>query len=193
MMKRARKHKALILDLRGNSGGYEVTLKRLVSYFFDREIAAGDIKRRKETKPMKIKPRGKDKVFTGQLVVLVDSESASAAELFPRIIQLEKRGIVIGDRTSGAVMRSRFYPGALGDVSSGNMIFYGASITDADWIMTDGKSLEHTGVTPDELLLPTASDMAAKRDPVLARAVALAGFTMTPEKAGSLFPLELEK
>jgi hypothetical protein len=45
------------------------------------------------------------------------------------------------------------------------IIPYGVSITDADIIMTDGKSIEHVGVTLDELRLPTASDLATKRDP----------------------------
>jgi C-terminal processing protease CtpA/Prc len=78
-------------------------------------------------------------------------------------------------------------------MSSGNMVFYGASITVADLIMSDGQSLEHIGVTPDELVLPTASDLAAKRDPVLTKAAALFGVELDPEKAGSLFPLEKEK
>jgi carboxyl-terminal processing protease len=192
MMKRARQHKALIIDVRGNSGGEEEALKKLLGYFFDHEILIGEMKRRKETKPMKAKSQGAN-VFKGQLVVLVDSNSASAAELFARVVQLEKRGTVIGDRSSGAVMRSIFRPGALGDMSSGNMVFYGASITDADLIMTDGKSLEHNGVTPDELILPTASDLADKRDPVLARAAAMVGVELAPEKAGTLFPLEKER
>jgi C-terminal processing protease CtpA/Prc len=190
-MKKARQHKALVLDLRGNGGGYEDTLKKLVGYFFDHDLTIGEVKRRKESKPVKAKTRG-DKVFKGPLVVLVDSESGSAAELFARTIQLEKRGTIIGDRSAGAVMRSIFRPGMLGDVSSGNMIPYGASITDADFLLTDGKSLEHVGVMPDELLLPTAADLASRRDPVLSRAVALAGSELSPEKAGALFPLELE-
>ena len=189
MMDKARDHKALILDLRGNGGGAANTLKRLVSYFFDREIKTAELKSRKETKPEIVKPRG-DKVFKGQVTVLVDSRSASAAEMFARIIQLEKRGTVLGDRTSGAVMQSRYYDHEIGtDI----LMFYGVSVTNADVIMSDGKSLEGVGVTPDELRLPTAEDMRAGRDPVLARAAELLGVKLEPEKAYALFPIEWQK
>jgi C-terminal processing protease CtpA/Prc len=191
-MKKARQHKALILDLRGNGGGYEETLKRMVGYFFDRDVTVGEIKRRKENKPLRARTRG-DKVFKGQLVVLVDSESGSAAEVFARLIQLEKRGAIIGDRTAGAVMRAVFRPGLLGDMSSGNMIPYGASITDADIIMSDNKSLEHVGVIPDEVALPVAADLVARRDPVLAKAAALLGGKLSAEEAGALFPADEDK
>ncbi|MGI8897369.1 MAG: S41 family peptidase, partial [Pyrinomonadaceae bacterium] len=53
-----RKSKTLILDLRGNGGGYETTLLRLVSNLFDRDIKVGELKRRKETKPIEVKTRG---------------------------------------------------------------------------------------------------------------------------------------
>jgi carboxyl-terminal processing protease len=148
------------------------------------------LKYRKELKPEIAKTRGSGSVFKGQLVVLIDSESGSAAELFSRIIQLEKRGTVLGDRSSGAVMQSLVYSHQAGlEV----VTFYAASITNADWIMTDGKSLEHTGVTPDKLMLPTAADMAAGRDPVLAHAASLAGLKLDAEKAGKLFPIEWKK
>ena len=189
MMDRARKHSALILDLRGNPGGYVETLERLVGHFFDHEVKIGDLKGRKEMKPSVAKKRG-DRPFEGKLVVLVDAESASASELFARVVQLEKRGTVIGDRTAGAVMTSRYYSHHAG---SETVIYYGASITEADVIMADGGSLEKVGVTPDEILLPTAADLAEGRDLVLSRAAALVGAEISPEKAHSLFPIEWRK
>ena len=180
---------ALILDLRGNPGGYIVTLERLAGYFSDHDVKIADRKGRKEMKPMLGKTRGKD-IFTGKLIVLVDSKSASCSEMFARLIQLEKRGVVIGDVSAGAVMQSRFYQQEMG-VNS--IVIYGASITDADVIMTDGKSLEHTGVQPDELLRPTPEQLAARHDPVLARAAELLNIKLDPAKAGAMFPIEWKK
>ena len=137
MMSKARKHKSLIIDLRGNGGGAETTLLRMLGGVFDHDVKLGEIKRRKETKPLVAKTRG-DNAFKGNLVVLVDSQSGSAAELFARVVQLEKRGAIVGDRSAGAVMRSKFYDHQSGTES---VAFYGASITDADITMTDGKIL----------------------------------------------------
>ncbi|OLE53959.1 MAG: hypothetical protein AUG51_10905 [Acidobacteria bacterium 13_1_20CM_3_53_8] len=186
-MNKVRKHKALILDLRGNGGGAEETLLRLLGNFFDHDIKIGDVKRRRDTKPLVAKTRGSD-IFKGQIVVLIDSQSGSASELFARVIQLEHRGTVIGDHSAGAVMQSRQYSHQVGGMEV--VAFYGVSITEADLIMTDGKSLENVGVTPDELLLPTPADLAAQRDPVLAHAAELVGVKLDPARAGAFFPVE---
>lgn len=189
MIEKANKRKALIVDLRGNPGGAITTLLRMIGHFTDKDLKIGDMKGRKETKPMLARTRA-DRIFKGKLVVLVDSGSGSSAEVFARTVQLEKRGTVIGDRTAGAVMTAIHYEHQLG---ADTVVFYGASVTVSDLIMSDGKSLERGGVTPDELLLPTAADIAANRDPVLARAADLVGFKLSPEKAGGLFPIEWRK
>ncbi len=183
IMDKAKNKSALIIDLRNNGGGRVDTLKRLIGSVFENDVKIGDEKSRKETKEMISRSRGKDS-YKGKLVVLIDSESGSAAEIFAKVIQLQNRGKIFGDISAGAVMESRYFPHQQGlDV----VVFYGASVTVADLIMTDGKSLEKVGVTPDERLLPTAQDLAAKRDPVLSKAVRSLGFEMTPEQAGILF------
>jgi C-terminal processing protease CtpA/Prc len=53
--------------------------------------------------------------------------------------------------------------------------------------MSDGASLERTGVEPDEIVLPTPADLAAGRDPALAHAITTAGGAITATEAGRLF------
>jgi C-terminal processing protease CtpA/Prc len=185
LMDKVRKHKALILDLRGNPGGYVETLEYMAGDFFDKDTKIADRVGRKETKPQIAK--GAHNAFAGKLVVLVDSNSASAAELFARMMQIEKRGVVMGDHSSGSVMESKHYSEKSG---VDTVVFYGVSITDADLIMTDGKSLEHVGVLPDEIVLPNPVDLANGRDPVLSHAAETVGVKITPENAEKLFPYE---
>jgi C-terminal processing protease CtpA/Prc len=190
LIKDARKYRTLVLDLRGNPGGLIKTLERVVGDVIDHDVTiARCVGRKSDLKPELAKSHGAS-AFPGKLIVLVDSRSGSAAELFARVIQLEHRGTVLGDRSAGAVMESRRYQFHQG---TDTQIFYGASITEADLIMADGKSLEHTGVVPDEVILPSAADLAAGRDPVLARAATIAGVDLNPLKAGQLFPIEWRK
>ena len=217
MIDRARKHRALILDLRGNPGGYESTVKFMVGHLFDHDVKISRRVMRKEQTDLVAASHGHD-AFTGQLIVLVDSRSASAAELLARVVQLEHRGTVVGDVTSGSVMEAIYHPLQLGQESlvhsstqdtqtidrsqmtaiTGReassdfdiIVFYGANITNADLIMGDGKSLEKVGVTPDVIVLPTAEDLAAGRDPVLAKAAELAHIKLDPAAAGKMFPFE---
>lgn len=190
LMNETKGRKALIIDLRGNGGGRVDTLQRLVGNLFEAKLQIGTLKLRTKSEPLVAETRGGDNVFKGKVVVLVDSGSGSASELLARVLQLETRGTVIGDRSAGAVMVSRSHSYKYG---VDTLVFYGASITVADMLMSDGKSLEHVGVQPDEVVIPSAADLAAGHDPALARALEVVGLAVDAKAAGEMFPIEWEK
>jgi carboxyl-terminal processing protease len=180
--------KAVIFDLRGNPGGSAEMVQSLLGAILDHKVKIADRVERNKTTPMQTEHHFHP--FTGKVAVLVDSQSASASEIFARVVQLEKRGTVLGDGSSGMVMEALQFHHTTQGEKRDNYILYGSEVTHADLIMTDGKSLERTGVAPDLAVLPTASDLANGRDPVLAKAAELVGVTITPEDAGKLFPYE---
>ena len=181
MMKPIRKHTKLILDLRGNSGGHVATELYLTGYFFDHNVEVAEEVRRR-SKEVRIAKTHKDKAFKGDLIVLIDSKSMSASEVFARVAQLEKRARIIGDVSAGRVRTSIYFPllASEGDVP------FGLSVTIADLLMTDGKSLEGVGVIPDEVVGPTAKGLAAGTDPVLSYAASILGAQLTADEAGKL-------
>jgi C-terminal processing protease CtpA/Prc len=182
-VKRAQGFKALVLDLRGNPGGLESTLLRLAGNLVGADTF-GVRRTRDKTESLRTRPGPR---FTGTVVAVVDAQSASAAEMLAYLLQLRKRGSVVGDRTAGAVMESRGHEHTVGvDV----VAFYYTSVTAADLIFADGTRLEGRGVIPDEIVLPSGADLASGRDPALARAITLAGYAITPEAVGRLLPIE---
>lgn len=101
-------------------------------------------------------------------------------------MQLEKRGFIVGDRSSGKVMEATRYPH---EVSLDTRIYYAVSVTEADLIMGDGKSLEHAGVEPDIVALPTGGP-TSKRDPAMAEGARLVGGRLSAEEARAILPYE---
>jgi C-terminal processing protease CtpA/Prc len=178
--KEARGHDAVIIDLRGNGGGSVEQLTRFLSLFHESEHVVAHLKRRRTEEDLQVKGKGGNR-FPGKVIVLVDAASGSAAEIFARDMQLTGRGLVLGDRTAGAVRMSRLFLHLSGTQSAAS---YGTSVTIGDVFMADGGQLENVGVTPDEVILPTGLQMQAGHDPVLARALALAGLPVSPEQAG---------
>lgn len=188
MMKESAGYKNMVLDLRGNRGGYVKTEQYLTGYFFDHDVKIGDSVNRGKSSERFAKSK-KTGVFNGELIVLVDSDSASAAEVFARIIQIEKRGKVIGDVTAGAVMTSQGK--GLTTVRPGQPDFefsvFGLRLTIADLIMSDGNRLEKIGVIPDHPVGPTQQALIKGNDPILAFAAGLLKARLTPEDAGKFY------
>ena len=166
----AGKHETVILDMRGNPGGPVVRLEEVLGFFIEQPLEIGTLRTRWAREPFKSKPK-RDRL-KNRIIVLVDSETASAAEVFTRLLQLEKRATVIGDRTSGAVMAS--------------MRFGEASITVSDFVLPNGERLEKVGVQPDIVVIPTPLQLANGWDPVLAYALTAAGVPTTPAHAATL-------
>ena len=188
MMAEVGAHKKMILDLRGNGGGYVKTEEHLTGYFFDRDVKIATFVMRDKTKE-RIAKSQKEKVFKGELVVLIDSNSASASEVFSRVIQLEKRGKIVGDVSAGAVMTSNFITmtNARGVPGYETLSFFALNLTIADLIMSDGNRLENVGVTPDYPVGPAAKALFDKSDPVLAYSAGLLGAKITAEDAGKFY------
>ncbi len=172
----------LILDMRGNGGGSEESMLRVLGNLFDRDLTVGTLHERKGTRPLVARTRGK--MFPGAVIALVDSESASAAEVVARVLQLERRATVVGDRTAGMVMRGLFFSHKVGTEVA---IYYGVSVTVADLVHPDGRSLEKTGVTPDTVMLPSADDLEMRRDPVLSAVARTLDVVLDPVAAYRLY------
>lgn len=193
ILEKSRKSRALVLDLRGNHGGRFTGLQWLVGGMFDHEVLICDVLSRGNRNPESAKAVGKHP-FKGMLIVLVDSETSSEAEVFARFVQLEKRGFVIGDQTSGRMKITVpfFHQGFLAGSTrvaprlAGETLEYGVMLSTGEVMMKDGKNLDRIGVTPDLKLLPTPEDLAAGRDPALSMAISLAGHKIDPEQAGEL-------
>src|SRR5690606_28228627 len=89
MMEEASGSTKMILDLRGNRGGYVSINQYLTGHFFEKEVKIGEMVTRKKTLVRNAEPVRKNR-FAGELIVLIDSNSASASEVFARVIQIEK-------------------------------------------------------------------------------------------------------
>jgi C-terminal processing protease CtpA/Prc len=192
MMDRARQHKTLILDLRNNGGGAETTMLHLIGHFIDHPQRVGRVQMRNKVDSLVARPVGKTP-FRGNLVILVNSNSASASEITTRFLQLEGYATVVGDRSAGAVMGSVYYPEEAGFVLGGKHVDWGVTVSVEDIIMGDGNRLENTGVTPEWIVVPTGADIAAKRDPQMTKALALAGIQVDPVQAAKIYSKDFGK
>jgi carboxyl-terminal processing protease len=97
------------------------------------------------------------------LAILVDGHTYSNSEIFAGAMQNIKRARVFGIQTTGQALQS--YIIRLPNDDRFQYIV-------AKYLTPTGKQLEGIGVTPDETVKLTQSELLAERDPVLDRAVA---------------------
>lgn len=135
----------IVLDLRGNPGGLLPEAINIASIF----IEDGPIVMVKERDSERetYTARG-DALESIPLVVLVDEYSASASEIVAAAIQDAGRGRIIGEPTFGK-----------GTVQTIQRLDAGGGIkfTTAEYFTRDGKSIEDTGVQPDQQVVDEAS------------------------------------
>ncbi len=92
--------KTLILDLRGNGGGFLREAKKIIDEFLPDEDVMYYVKGRDHEKEEEKATREGD-FEQGKLYVLIDEDSASASELLAGAIQDQDRGIIVGRRSFG--------------------------------------------------------------------------------------------
>lgn len=131
--------RSLVMDLRGNPGGLLVTAVEVVDKF----VENGTIVTTRGRSPRE------DLVYTAHavgtwavpLVVLIDGNSASAAEIFAGAIRDHRRGTVVGERSYGKGSVQGIFP--LDSTSAG------VRLTTARFYSPSGKPYSEIGVSPD--------------------------------------------
>jgi carboxyl-terminal processing protease len=162
----------VIIDVRHNAGGNFAAMLRALSPFFCKPTVVGNlIKPRKKGKPEDGPPAELDDnldfsyqqelienrseivlktyadypCFSGDVVVLIDGESASSTEVFAQAFMSRPKSKVFGDFSAGEVVQAVWHPLSLG---SG----FAVSIPDSMYYTPQGQSLEGVGVRPLKIL-----------------------------------------
>jgi carboxyl-terminal processing protease len=152
----------LILDLRGNPGGYVTAARSIASQF----IGSGPIFWEQDAKgnqtAVEAIPGGAAVDPSIRLIVLVDRGSASASEIVAAAVQDAGRALLVGQTTfgKGSVQQWQELPGQGGAFR----------LTIARWLTPEKRWIHDVGVVPDVPVTPPAVGLGAQ-DPVLERAI----------------------
>ncbi|MCB2180100.1 S41 family peptidase [bacterium] len=158
----AQNPKGLIVDLRGNPGGYLHIVVNIASEFLDNGIVLVEEFSDGSTEDYPVNT-SRGNATDIPLVVLVDGGSASASEIFAGAIQDYDRGTIVGQTTfgKGLVQLPITLPDDQGSVS----------ITIARWLTPNGATIHHQGIEPDVAVEITEDDIANNLDPQLEKAL----------------------
>jgi len=146
---------ALIIDVRGNSGGH--IHDKLISMLNQRYYAYSTSRR--YSGKLNPEPRG---IWAKPTILLVDEHSFSDGEIFPTVYQELKLGKIVGQPTSGSVIGTWEF--RLLDGSS-------MRLPGSGWYRLDGTNMEGNGVQPDIVVENKPEDIIAGKDAQLLRAI----------------------
>lgn len=149
----------IILDLRGNPGGYLEKAVDIASEFLDGGVITQEESKNGEKKDYNATQNGR---LTKQpLVVLINSGSASASEIVAGALKDRKRGTVVGEKSFGK-----------GSVQAVFNLEKGVlKITVAKWLTPGGKNINNEGIEPDIKKELTEDDILNDKDPQLDEAL----------------------
>ena len=146
---------ALVIDLRGNSGGLLTEATALTGLFID----DGPVVQLKDTrnKIEIIEDPISGSVYEGPLAVIVDRYSASASEIFAGAIQDYSRGIVVGQQTFGKGTVQNLYHLDRYSRFQSKKGFGQLTLTIGKFYRVSGQGTQNKGVIPD-IRLPSFID-----------------------------------
>ena len=155
----------LVLDLRGNPGGYLEAAVDMASWFLPSGAVVVSEDQGQNGKPVVHRSRGYD-VFSDRLkmVVLVDNGSASASEILAGALQEQGIAKLVGEHTFGKGSVQELVP--ITDQTS-------LKVTVARWLTPNGRSISDGGLKPDIEVKRTPEDVTAEKDPQLDAAIKL--------------------
>jgi carboxyl-terminal processing protease len=155
----------LILDLRGNPGGYLDSAVDMASFFLPLGKTVVTESYGPNIPDDIYRSKGYD-VFGSNLkmMILVDQGTASAAEILSGALQENGIAKLVGTRTFGKGCVQELLP-----MSSSTSL----KVTVARWLTPNGTSISDNGLTPDYPVAVTDADIAAGKDPQMAKAISL--------------------
>lgn len=148
--------KKVVLDLRGNGGGYLTAAQDVAGLWLDKKVVVTERTDGKVTDELK---SGSDPLLAGiPTVVLVNGSSASASEIVAGALQDHKVAKLVGEKTYGKGSVQKLI-----DLKNDAML----KVTVAKWYTPNGKNITKEGITPDKKVELTREDANAGRDPQL--------------------------
>jgi carboxyl-terminal processing protease len=133
--------RGIILDLRGNPGGWRDVLTTILSHFVEGEV--GHFFNRREALPLTIDIGPGPDLRGRPLVVLIDGGTASYAELLAGILQREAGAWVVGTPSAGNTETIYAY-----DLNGGARLW----VAQEGFRLRDGQNIEGNGVQPDIMI-----------------------------------------